>query len=927
MDLPTDLALLWGKTGPNGSYHPLICHMLDVAAVALCMWSEVLAPSVRCRLSQDLGLPEAEAGRWVAFFAGLHDLGKASPGFALQNKDAAGRLRAYGFKPSPLPAKCPHGTVTANTLRHALRDFSLNEGLVGSLARVLGGHHGAFPRSEDLRLPTLTCGIQPWTDARAALTRSLADTLAIDPVGPTGELLPETAMYLAGFVSVADWIGSAERFFPHAVTGSAEPHLAVSRYADSALRQASRGLKELGWLAGAPPREPLTFRQLFPSFSESPRQVQVSAEALAFQLRPPCLVLIEAPMGEGKTEAAMYLADRWGSQGYPGCYFALPTMATSNQMFARVREFLATRYTGEALNLQLLHGHAGLSAEFRVLREAADSLLLPSGVHAARGYDGASAGVVAAEWFTHRKRGLLAPFGVGTIDQALLAVLQTRHAFVRLFGLAGKTVIVDEVHAYETYTTTLLQRLLEWLAALGSPVVLLSATLPADRRLSLLRAYARGLGQPALELSSLCEPYPRLTWVNASGVGELYAEPSPLARREVRVNWVNGDIACEGRSFPLGERLTEVLESGGCVAVICNTVGKAQQVYRALKPYFPGEVYGEPELDLFHARFLFGERDAREKRALLRFGKPGTKVEVAPGEAPEVRRPRRAVLVATQVIEQSLDLDFDLLVSEMAPIDLLLQRVGRLWRHDRGGRRHGLHRPELWLVRPEIDERGTPSFGRGNEYVYAPHLLLRSWLTLRDRPSISLPDDIEVLVGAVYNEADCQFPQGEPLAALWRETKQKLEAMMQGEESSGLSASILPPDFALEDVLEDFNRCLEEDDPRIHVSLQARTRLGPPSLRAVVLDHNEAALAEVLEPGDPNQVEKLLRRSVEISHPALVPRLLAELPPPAWSRVSLLRHLRLVQLEADGSRKIGEFVLRVDPELGLTIDKPNKEEG
>src|SRR5207248_6281763 len=99
--------------------------------------------------------------------------------------------------------------------------------------------------------------------------------------------------------------------------------------------------------------------------------------------------------------------------------------------------------------------------------------------------------VVAEEWFArNKKQALLAPFGVGTIDQALLAVLQTRHVFVRLFGLAGKCVVLDEVHAYDAYMTTLMERLLRWLAALGCPVMLLSATLPRDKRVKLLRAYA-----------------------------------------------------------------------------------------------------------------------------------------------------------------------------------------------------------------------------------------------------------------------------------------------------------------------------------------------------------------------------------------------------------------------------------------------------
>ena len=193
------------------------------------------------------------------------------------------------------------------------------------------------------------------------------------------------------------------------------------------------------------------------------------------------------------------LADHWAeSTGQQGCYFALPTQATSNQMFGRVRDFLESRYEGDQVQLQLLHGHAALSSEFQLLRRNNDRMFTP--VYGGVEDDAGDPAVVAAEWFTYRKRGLLAPFGVGTVDQVLLAALQTRHVFVRLFGLAHKTVIVDEVHAYDTYMTTLLERLLEWLAALGSSVVLLSATLPRGRRQQLLDAYSRGLGTEPQEV-------------------------------------------------------------------------------------------------------------------------------------------------------------------------------------------------------------------------------------------------------------------------------------------------------------------------------------------------------------------------------------------------------------------------------------------
>ena len=246
---------------------------------------------------------------------------------------------------------------------------------------------------------------------------------------------------------------------------------------------------------------------------------------------------------------------------------------------------------------------------------------------------------------------------------------------MRLFGLAGKTVIIDEVHAYDAYMMKLMERLLEWLAALGCGVVLLSATLPNKKRHDLVKAFAAGLrrNEPKRE----DKLYPRLTWVSRTYSGVEHFPASTQFSRTILYEWVNGALpTATSQVFTLGVRLQKALADGGCAAVICNTVSRAQEVFRALKPFFSGQDVddGQHELNLFHARFLYDDREQREGQALRRFGKPND---------PKVKRPRRAVLVATQVIEQSLDLDFDLMVTEMAPVDLILQRAGRLHRHNR----------------------------------------------------------------------------------------------------------------------------------------------------------------------------------------------------------------------------------------------------
>jgi CRISPR-associated endonuclease/helicase Cas3 len=702
--------------------------------------------------------------------------------------------------------------------------------------------------------------------------------------------------------------------------------LDVRKYFQKSGRAAKNALKDLGWTGWTPDPHERGFADLFSSIGTPeakivPNPLQNAAIDIGDDVGRPMLAIVEAPMGEGKTEAAMYLADRFAARlGQRGCYFALPTQATSNQMFTRVREFLKGRYPDKIVNLQLLHGHAALNAEFQGLLQSADAE--PECVCEDKDLHDHRPSVIAAEWFTYRKRGLLAPFGVGTVDQALLAVLQTRHVFVRLFGLAHKTVIIDEVHAYDAYMTTLLERLLEWLAALGSSVVLLSATLPKARRDALASAYVKGLGgNIALPPD---ERYPRLTWVGQADSGSRHVETSERSSRKLSLQWIDGAVPKDGDAFPLGERLRVALEAGGCAAVICNTVTQAQKVYLALKEYFVGSADdGEPILDLLHARFLFKDRDEREKRCLVRFGKPGAVVDFGDNDLREVRRPNRAVLVATQVIEQSLDLDFDLMVTDHAPVDLILQRAGRLHRHQRADRPTLLAAPQLFICSPDLSENGLPNFGRANTAVYDEHLLLRSWFELKDRNKIAIPTEVEDLIESVYDDKRSSRANLSPqLADHWDKTAEAL--IQKRDEYEGKARQNRIASAESEGLLEDFNRDLDEDDPSIHPTLQALTRLSGPTAQLVLLSPEQIDLTH--HPMDRQGVRTLLEHSVTVSHRGIVRMLLREEEntPLSWRKNALLRHHRLIRIDETRRAHIGRYMLHLNAELGLTIIDPSR---
>lgn len=879
-DVSPALMSLWAKHGNRPGYHPLLYHALDVAATAGAIWDLALTPLMRHRLAADLGLSVEDARRWITFLAACHDLGKASPAFARRVPAAVPRLDQVGLtgQDRGRSADAPHGAVSALVLRDLLRDYGMDSEIAERAADVVGGHHGTFSNWNRLRLLSKSAvGMGRWSETRAELVAILARILDLPSVAPQAFDTP-TAMWLAGLISVADWIGSDEQYFPWACEEGFIPSF-DGAYLARAREQAKSALRRLGWEAQPAPRDELSFEGLF---AYHPNDVQQAVIILA--PTEPGLVILEAPMGVGKTEAAFWLADHWSRQaGTRGFYVALPTQATSNQMFSRVLAYLRRRYPGRDVNLQLLHGHASLSAEFEALQRG--DLFQPTEVDAGEG------DVFAAEWFTHRKRGLLAPYGVGTVDQLLLAVLQTRHLFVRLFGLAGKTVVIDEVHAYDTYMSTLIEQLLRWLAALGSPVILLSATLPDSRRQALATAYVEGLGRPAAELPA--GTYPRLTWMGPDSQPlTISIPPSPTVR--IAIRWIE--------DTRLGALLEVALQQGGTVAIICNSVARAQQVYTALRRIVPSD-----DLDLLHARYPFEERAARERRILDRFGKAGD-------------RPYRAVLVATQIVEQSLDLDFDLLVTELPPVDFLLQRMGRLHRHRRPTR--PIQQPEVWIISPPSLSNGIPAFDYASNVVYDPVILLRTWIVLQGREGISISADVQPLIEAVYDGPG--FPKVTAAVEQRLDELQTEFAKKQREEAGQASQREIGPPFhdgPLAAVAPDPRA---EDEPELHPAFQALTRLGEPSIPVVLLDEgwtlpDGTPINPAARPS-PALTRQILGRSVPLSSRYVVNALRDQLVPPGWKRSPLLRNHRVVMLPRVGPAQVGHAAVALDPELGVVIE-------
>lgn len=888
--LGPNVALLWAKSpafSRAGGWQPLLLHMLDVAASA----DAVLArepEATRKQMGEILGMEWDAARPWLLLLIAAHDLGKACPSFQAKWPE---RPPIEGLRlPLRIDKRVNHGFVGQLVLEGLLGELGWPADLAELVADAVACHHGSrasatSDKPDAARQIYVGRGDRPaavrsdWESARRELFGSLHGVF--QPLGAPDKptLSGPEFMLLAGLTSFADWIGSNEEWFP---LGRPHDCCDPSLWFDKRRGAAERALDALGWA----PRTPLSsVSQSFEGiFKCPPRPLQQAVADVLAELSAPGVILVEAPMGEGKTEAAFYghleLQRRFGHRGL---YVALPTKATGNAMYGRTLKFLNSQAAGRTLDFQLLHGGKWLNADFKP-------------VHLTEIHDSMTGGEVrASEWFTDKKRALLSEYGVGTVDQALLPILPVRHNFVRLWGLANRVVVLDEIHAYDEYTGTLLVDLLRWLLALGSSVMLLSATLSPSIRRRLAQALEARLPEEE-------EPYPRLSvFSTGQPVIQRHFEAAPGRRHRVRLQGIAAD------TVGFQTALAEHLPGAGLALALVNTVQRAQELYRQ----FPegtllirdGERIGKrlgdgTEVLLFHARFPADRRQVREEHALETFGEKS-------------ERRGRKVLIATQVAEQSLDLDFDLIATDLAPIDLVLQRAGRLWRHRRDDR--PLPTPTL-LVAGLVGEE-PPSFmgplwwGK----VYREDLLLRTWYLLHDKATLTLPDEIDPLVQAVY-EDNVQVPSAveERLAKASADGEGGAFAQRQQAKMAIIG---FPDDASWNDPSRYI--LYDEDQPGVHRTLMAKTRLGQESVLAIPLLSEDGYQPEVA-PSDA-QSREWYGRGVSLSRTGVVAKIRRLGVPEGWSRSPLLRNCHPLLLDESG-RWMEDPSIRMDQELGLVYE-------
>lgn len=733
MQLSNKALSLWGKKqieNDQEMWLPLVAHMIDTMNVINFLFNNWLNEGQREIFYQTLSKNETE--KLVKFVGYIHDIGKATPVFQTEKSyrqskelddDMIEKLLRNGFEKindfSASNRRATHHSIAGETI---LEKAGLNQ----SVGAIIGGHHGKpaskrFKYTKQLRSYTSNYyqtdidskKQENWKAVQAELIKYGLEQVGYDSLEDIPEIKQSQAVILDGLLIMADWLASCTEFNEKPMFNLIP--LSNGYYdldTDIRFKRAmSNWHVNDNWMP-----EPVSniTDQYEKRWQFKPRDIQLKMAETISNILHPGMIIIEAPMGIGKTEIALMTCEQLaGTNQRNGLFFGLPTQATTNAMFDRITKWLKniSKDQDAKLNIKLMHGKAQFNEEYQKLPYAENIS------------DQDDEGAVTVNSWFNGKKSMLTEFTVGTIDQLLLMGLKQRHLFLRHLGLSGKIVIIDEVHAYDIYMSSYLDKALEWLGAYHVPVIALSATLPKDRRKQLMEAYVAGKYGQKVDYESINawednQVYPLLTYLDGNKIKQLSDFSSDNKNKKVKIVRLNGDEQA------LIDKALNTIKNGGIAGIIVNTVKRAQE----LKKLIPSDI----DSLLLHSSFLAEDRNKKEQELKETIGKDG-------------HRPHKMIVIGTQVLEQSLDIDFDVLFTDIAPMDLILQRIGRLHRHNID-RPANLKQSVTYITGIE----GPKDYGKGNEAIYEKYILE---LTDKYLPNeISIPDDISTLVQKVYDD-------------------------------------------------------------------------------------------------------------------------------------------------------------------------------
>lgn len=778
-----DALQLWAKTEP---FHALYRHMIDTGCVCFALLEKSTIMSLKSCFQR--AFQDANFINTVAFIVAIHDIGKCHPSFQSKSPDCCASL-GLRVPNQNSGSQYRHESGSKAVFAHQLNDFGIFGDAADAGAKVLQLHHA---KNETETRINREFEPAKWNQCSKELFELMKEIFQ-----PNLNLLEDVQDVCAfgtitwGLTILSDWIASGEQAFCEV-----DAEISVADYFQKS-REIAKNAVDLAGLRMEKTICANEFEDLFQYLKwREMRPVQEACAALASEWdkagEASLLTIIEAPMGEGKTEAASFLATKlMGHYSKSGIYFALPTSGTSNQMLSRIAEMLA----GQGIHgVRLLHSTAWMLDDFVRQIDHEDAAAMTS-------------------FMMPLRRGLLAQYAVGTVDQVMMSVMNIRFGILRLLGAASKVIVIDEVHAYDRYMFTIIHRFLEWCRELEIPVVLLSATLPAERKREVLRIYGG--------VKEIAQEYPLITTAGNNGVFQ-HAVAGTTMQSVVELE----KLAILSDPCQIAETAVDRAKGGGAVCVLMNTVDEAIGVYREIKKRTSANTI------LFHARFTAKRRKEIEEECLRSFGKKSKEEQ------------RNEIVVATQVVEQSLDIDFDVMLSAIAPIDLLLQRMGRLHRHHRcRPRAHA--KPQFTIFTHERSYEHIPT-----GFVYSPYILTETQKVLSERECVRLPEDIRSLIEAVYAESG----EEDYIKRLFGE---------QIKESIAKTAVFPSPCkdyfFPCEEPLDLFDE-MDEFECGKAVS----TRLGEPSVQLLLLSSSQRKDVDLMNP-ERSVARDLLFHSVRVS--------------------------------------------------------------
>lgn len=903
---------LWAKKATNGlAWLPLYIHLEDTVAISNRLWENWLSDGAKRVISELCNASEEKTRQLYIFLSACHDIGKATPVFQskttqYQSTDLD-RTIEENIRTQGLSMMGKDWFRNGNRTPHALAGLFILErnNIDRRISSIVSAHHGKPADNANLADTMGAFKENFYGDCQEADWKRLQDDFLefafskANLSGPEELPLPSSPgqVLLSALLVISDWISSNETLFPY-ISPDISP-LAVGQYINLSER-CSFAWEKLSfpplWAPGNSYSQDDYYSSRFGDESHDfePNHLQQAVYRIASELDEPGLMIIESTMGSGKTEAALAAAEIFAAKsGRTGVFFALPTQATSNSMFSRFIDWL-DRIDHWTHEVKLAHGKARFN-------EIVQSLEIIDGEHQIFENEGTGTHTsVVHQWFEGQKKSLLASFVVGTVDQILLAGLKQKHVMLRHLGLTNKIVIIDECHAYDTYMNQYLLKAISWLAAYRVPVIILSATLPYQKKKEFLNSYRKGWGHKAFHLKEGIRSYPLVTYTDRDEVSESSIE-IPQTGRVVRIERIE--------DTEISSVLTNYLSQGGVAGIIVNTVARAQNLYSQLS-----QDYGEDVVTLLHSRFTAYDRIKKEDRLISELGRKTD------------NRPALRIVIGTQILEQSLDIDFDLLITDLCPMDLLLQRIGRLHRHERV-RPQLLKDAHCQVVSPK------EGFEKGSAQIYSEYLLARTSSALP--LTVSIPENIPSLVESVYDETS--MPDNDP--NYWKEVYEEWKTTIESSRIRSKAFQIADPRVRLH---YPFTSWLETDQGNTEHQGRAAVRDSAESLEVIVLYENDLGEIHTVPWTDPDirinpkQVPEIEAATMIATQTVSLPRQLCvpweinhtiryleeqSVNLPMLQESHLLKGELFLVLDRDFRGNINDHPVRYSQTLGLLIEE------